>query len=135
MTRTNAKAPLAPLGLTWKEWAVMDESRKVDPDEALAPVSPWWKNWDALPREELRGLIEAAIGTQLALADPLPDRLIADAQALGLHPFELRFFATDVPLRTTAELWSTAALATWARRYDFDRTAAFEGKVAARDDN
>lgn len=124
----NDPRPLAPLGLTWKDWHTMDEPRKIDPhgcNGADTPTpAPWWKNWSDVSREEVRGLIEAAIGQALALSDPLPDTLIADAQALGMFPFELRFFAKDLPARTNVEHWSTETLTKWARLYGMDRSEA-----------
>lgn len=109
----------------------MSDPHGMNAPDARPVEAAWWKNWDNLPREELRGIIEANSGAALAHNDPLPDTLIAAAQALGMFPFELRFFARDEPARATVEAWSVEALTVFARRYDMDRTAAFAETRAA----
>ena len=80
-----------------------------------AHVSPWGDSgasraWD---RAAVLAAIEEATGEDLAVSDPLPDSLIAQAQALGLAPVELRLWIYDDPHR---EEWTMEALAVGARR-------------------
>ena len=70
----------------------------------------WWKIFDRL---DVLAALEAATATALDPNDPLPDSLIASAQALGLLPHELRMFIYDEPKR---EDWSHDALARFARQ-------------------
>lgn len=65
-------------------------------------------------REQIRGWIEEASGVGLSVADALPDSLAVTAEALGLHPEELRLWVGGV-LRE-GSCWTPAALAEWAAR-------------------
>ena len=73
----------------------------------------WWTRFD---RIDVIAAIEAATGSPLAAHDPLPDSLIANAQALGLLPMHLRMFIYDDPAR---EDWSHEAMARWAEAQRF----------------
>jgi hypothetical protein len=64
--------------------------------------------WDRLA---IMYAIEESAGVPLSATDPLPDTLIACAQALGLAPAELRMWMYDAHPRDD---WSTASLARWA---------------------
>lgn len=72
-------------------------------------ISPSWRAWD---RAAVLAAIEEAAGEGLAVNDPLPDSLIAEAQALALEPWELRMWIYEQP----KDEWSMAALGAWARR-------------------
>jgi hypothetical protein len=61
-------------------------------------------------RSAVLGAIEEASGVPLSADDPLPDSLIARAQALGLDPVALRIWIYDEPRHD----WSQDALARWA---------------------
>lgn len=65
-------------------------------------------------RENVTGAIEEATGVALSANDPLPDSLIANAQALGLSPDALRLYIYDEPARDD---WSMQAMAHWAARF------------------
>jgi hypothetical protein len=65
-------------------------------------------------RESVTGEIEEATGAALSANDPLPDSLIANAQALGLSPGALRLFIFDEPARDD---WSLSSMAHWAATY------------------
>jgi hypothetical protein len=73
-------------------------------------IAPWPQQYD---RAWVRGAIEEASGQALSVDDPLPDSLIATAEALGMIPAELRVWIADV--RTD---WSLDALRRWAARHD-----------------
>jgi hypothetical protein len=73
------------------------------------PLSQWWKRFARL---QVLAEIESATGKALDANDPLPDSLIASAQALGLLPVDLRLFIYEDPAR---EDWSHDALARWAQ--------------------
>jgi uncharacterized protein YgfB (UPF0149 family) len=79
---------------------------------------PWWNDFD---RQAVLAAIEEAAGTPLAATDPLPDMLIAQAQALGITPIDLRLWIYDEPKR---EDWSASALAKWVRWYRMGAAAA-----------
>jgi len=83
---------------------------------AIAP-SISWRAWD---RAAVLAAIEEAAGEGLAVNDPLPDSLIAQAQALGLAPWELRMWIYEQPKGD----WSMAALGAWARRWGAAQGAA-----------
>lgn len=83
------------------------------------PRSHWWKHFD---RISVLAAIEYATGGALAVNDPLPDTLIANAQALGLMPAELRLWIYDDPKRAD---WNAVALAEFALRY---RLGKFKGE-------
>jgi hypothetical protein len=68
---------------------------------------------DEFSRAGVRGSIEEACGQGLSVDDPLPDTLIAQAQALGLSPIELRLWIYE-PCHEGGE-WSADSLARWAR--------------------
>ena len=82
---------------------------------------PWPNTWD---RESVRCDIEEATGHGLSVDDPLPDTLIATAQAIGLQPAELRIWVHGEP--KTAGEWTAAELTRWARRNGIAATAAEE---------
>lgn len=71
-------------------------------------------------REQIRAWIEEATGEGLSVDDPLPDTLAATAEALGMHPAELRLWVYDQP----KPAWTSTALANWARRHGFTRDHA-----------
>lgn len=83
------------------------------PNPAPPAAKPhcWWKNFY---RADVLAALEEASGTALDPNDPLPDSLIANAEALGLLPAELRLFIFDEPKRAD---WDMNALGIWARRY------------------
>jgi|HubBroStandDraft_2_1064218.scaffolds.fasta_scaffold24305_4 hypothetical protein len=85
------------------------------------PRAQWWRVFD---REAVRAQLEDATATGLPVGDPLPDSLIAQAQALGLLPAELRMFLLDLPPRTD---FSSEALTQWARLYGLDRSQYGKG--------
>jgi hypothetical protein len=74
---------------------------------------PWPHEWD---RETVRGDIEEAAKHGLSVDDPLPETLIAAAQAIGLQPAELRIWIHDGAPKLPQE-WTAQNLRTWARRY------------------
>lgn len=76
----------------------------------MSAAACWWKEFD---RVQVLAEVESASGRSLSANDPLPDTLIAHAQALGLLPAELRLWIYDEPERGD---WSAAALTEWARR-------------------
>jgi hypothetical protein len=69
----------------------------------------WPTDWD---RGSVLGAIEEASGVPLHADDALPDTLIAQAQALGLRPIDLKLWIYDSPEHG----WTPDALACWARR-------------------
>lgn len=69
----------------------------------------WPVDWD---RASVLGAIEEASGVVLHFDDSLPDTLIAQAQALGLQPLDLKLWIYDSP----EPGWTPDALARWARR-------------------
>jgi hypothetical protein len=82
-----------------------------NPTPAPAPRNRWWAKFY---REEVLAALEEASGAALDPNDPLPDSLIANAEALGLLPAELRLFIFDEPRRAD---WDMNELGKWARRY------------------
>jgi hypothetical protein len=60
-------------------------------------------------RQTVRSEIEEATGQPLSMSDPLPDSLIAAAEASGLSPAELRLWIYQPKAH-----WSAAALTSWA---------------------
>ena len=87
------------------------------PEPIAAPravPASWWRDWN---RAAVLAAIEDAAGAALAVNDPLPDTLIAAAQAFGLAPVELHMWIFDRPKQD----WSVAELRAWARRYGFAR--------------
>ncbi len=79
--------------------------------DALKQTHDQWKEFDRLA---VTGAIEEATGLALHANDPLPDTLIANAQAIGLHPGALRLWIYDDPKR---EDWSASAMSAWAARF------------------
>lgn len=73
-----------------------------------AAMTPLWR------RAQVLGAIEEAAGLALSPSDPLPDTLIATAQALGLSPADLQIWIYDEPRR---QCWTIDALTRWAREY------------------
>ena len=71
-------------------------------------------HWRDYSREDVLGAIEEATGAALSANDPLPDSLIANAQALGLTAGALRLYIYDEPARDD---WSINAMAAWAAKY------------------
>ncbi len=88
------------------------------------PPPSWPRNYD---RGAVLASIEDATGTSLSANDPLPDSLIANAQALGLIPAELRMWIHDEPTRRD---WSLGALRAWAARYELGNAAQEEEKIS-----
>jgi hypothetical protein len=88
-----------------------------------APRPAWWRAWD---RQAILAAIEEAAGAGLAPTDPLPDTLIASAQALGLAPVDLRMWIFDDPHRKD---WTVESLTLWARRFHLG-SAGEEGGAA-----
>jgi hypothetical protein len=70
---------------------------------------PWPNTWD---REQVRSELEEAAGAGLSVDDPLPDTLMATAQALALQPVDLRLWIHDSSARKN---WTAGALTRWAR--------------------
>jgi hypothetical protein len=68
-----------------------------------------WRDCDRL---RVLAMIEDASGGALDTNDPLPDALIATAQALGIMPVHLRMWAYDVPHRAD---WTTESLRRFVR--------------------
>lgn len=77
----------------------------------MTPAAHHWQNFT---REDVTGALEEATGVALSANDPLPDSLIANAQALGLSPGALRLYIFDEPARDD---WSMSAMAQWAATY------------------
>jgi hypothetical protein len=75
----------------------------------------WWKIFH---RFDVLAAVEDASGEALPVNDPLPDTLIANAQALGLIPCELRLWIYDEPHRRD---WTARSLEAWAERYKLGR--------------
>jgi hypothetical protein len=71
--------------------------------------------WQEANRERVRGWIEDSLNVSLGLNDSSPDTLIAQAQALGLTPEQLRLWTYEQPKID----WSPGALETWARHMGF----------------
>ena len=71
-------------------------------------------------REQVRAWIEGATGEGLSVSDPLPDSLVATAEALGLESAELLVWVFDHA--GSAAEWTTASLVAWARLHHLDRT-------------
>jgi hypothetical protein len=90
------------------------------------PVTPsalhWWL---VFQRFDVLAALEDATGEPLSANDPLPDTLIANAQALGLVPSELRIWIYDEPKRPD---WTAGALEEFARHYGLGR---FSGRERA----
>jgi hypothetical protein len=82
-----------------------------NPTPAPRAQHKWWK---IFYRADVLAALEEASGSALDPNDPLPDSLIANAEALGLLPAELRLFIFDEPKRAD---WDMNALAVWARHY------------------
>ena len=103
---------------TREEWArrfaLVAAGNIIDARERRA----WPANYD---RAAVLASIEDATGQALSANDPLPDSLIANAQALGLIPAELRMWIHDEPKRGD---WSLAALRQWAARYELGNAIA-----------
>jgi len=91
----------------------MTSARQHDP-------SKWWHRFD---RIDVIAALESATGQALPANDPLPDSLIANAEALGLLPMHLRMFIYDEPKR---EDWSHDAMARWAAAQEFREGAKIE---------
>jgi hypothetical protein len=89
-----------------------------------APRPPWWRDFD---RQATLAAIEEAAGVALSPCDPLPDTLIASAQALGLQPVDLRMCIFDDPHRRD---WTVESLTLWARRFHLGSAAGEEGGAA-----
>lgn len=66
----------------------------------------WPADWD---RASVLGAIEEASGVALSFDESLPDTLIAQAQALGLSPTDLKQWIYEGDHE-----WTTGALAKWA---------------------
>jgi hypothetical protein len=124
-TPDNTPGPLAPYKLLSKaelgDGMTLGELRDcgaIPPEDAaivcehVNPPPTWPRNYD---RSAVLASIEDATGTSLSANDPLPDSLIANAQALGLIPAELRMWIHDEPKRGD---WSLAALRAWAAKYE-----------------
>ena len=79
-------------------------------------------SWRDCDRLRVLAMIEDVSGDALDTNDPLPDTLIATAQALGLLPVHLRMWIYDVPARAD---WTTDSLREFVRQADF--THAGEG--------
>lgn len=77
-----------------------------------------YSGWTDL-RGQILGALEEAIGRALPAQDPLPDTLIAKAQALGMLPHELRSWIYDSSARPD---WQVASLVRFAERYHFARS-------------
>ena len=128
----NDPRPLAPLGHDMEGLAHDGRTaKKIDPhgcNGADTPTpAPRWKNWSDVSREEVRTVSSKQLSARRwRSAISLPDTLIADAQALGMFPFELRFFAErgDSAGALNVEHWSTETLTKWARLYGMDRSSA-----------
>jgi hypothetical protein len=88
-----------------------------------ATLGEWWKRFD---RVSILAAIEGASGRVLASDDPLPDTLIANAEALGLLPMHLRFWICD---KERAD-WTRESLGEYAARYGFGVAAADPEKSA-----
>jgi hypothetical protein len=86
---------------------VTERAAVVSAGIAPAYISASWRDWD---RAAVLAAIEEAAGEGLAVNDPLPDSLIAQGQALGLEPWELRMWIYEQPKPD----WSMAGLAHWA---------------------
>jgi hypothetical protein len=89
------------------------------------PPNRWWAIFD---RIDVLAAIEYAAGAALDPNDPLPDTLIANAQALGLMPAELRLWIYDDPHRRE---WTMEALAQWAERFGLGKFKGAEMEKAA----
>jgi hypothetical protein len=89
--------------------------------QPAAPRVAWWRDLD---RQAILAAIEEAAGAGLAPTDPLPDTLIASAQALGLEPVDLRMWIFDDPHRRD---WTVESLTLWARRFHLGSTGGEEG--------
>jgi hypothetical protein len=70
--------------------------------------------WD---RDRVRGWIEDAFAQTLGLNDSSPDTLVAQAQACGLTPEQLRLWIFDQPKLD----WSPGSLVLWALKNGFVR--------------
>jgi hypothetical protein len=81
-----------------------------------APPDPWHDR-----RGEILAALEEASGQDLSVNDTHADTLIANAQALGMLPHELRLWIHDSSARP---VWSADALVSFARRYGFARNEA-----------
>ncbi len=90
------------------------------PNPIAPPLGAWWKRFD---RESVLGAIEDASGRALDHNDPLPDTLIANAEALGLLPMHLRMWIYDEPKRDD---WTADSLRAFARRYSFGTPEVIE---------
>lgn len=87
--------------------------REGEPMSAPNPIAPA-AHWRTFDRVDVLAALEDAAGEALAANDPLPDTLVATAQALGLTPAELRLWIYEEPARAD---WTIGALTAWARRY------------------
>ena len=67
-------------------------------------------------RAMILGALEEASGSAMPANDPMPDTLIARAQALGLGPLDLRLWIYE-NWAQCAQMsdWSTASMERWAR--------------------
>lgn len=63
----------------------------------------WWRDFDRLA---ILACIEDVSGQPMDPNDPLPDTLVANAEALGLLPVHLRMWIFDEPRRTEFTLES-----------------------------
>ena len=94
-------------------------SASEEPLKDAPPPAAWWKSFN---RSMVLAELEVATGAGISVDDPRPDTLIAQAEALGMLPAELRMFILDVPPPAD---FSAETLTEWARRYGVDRSAAF----------
>ena len=69
----------------------------------------WPREWN---RGDVLGAIEEASGVVLSANDPLPDTLIAVAQAEDLSPIDLRLWIYDSP----GHPWTADHLRRWAKK-------------------
>ena len=79
--------------------------------ETPTPANRWWTEFS---REVVRGQLEDATGEPLPMDSTLPDTLIAEAQAIGMSPVDLKLWIADDHPRAD---WSTANLRAWAERF------------------
>src|SRR4051812_24364277 len=74
---------------------------KRQPERSLTMSIQWDEYADPALNDPLRaavrGAIEEASGQALSVDDPLPDTLIAAAQAIGIRPRQLRLWIYDEP--------------------------------------
>jgi hypothetical protein len=75
-------------------------------------------------RGSVLGAIYDASGVALSAIDPLPDTLIAVAEAEGLTPIDLRLWIYDLPQHP----WTSDELRAWARRLRSEELRAMESR-------